>query len=163
MSDVCIIIPARYASTRYPGKPLAMLRGAKGAAKTLLERSVEAARLAAAGTGIPIFVATDDERIAGEAQRIGADVIMTSATCQNGTERVAEAVAKAGLGANIIVNLQGDAPLTPPHFITELIAAMRARADLQMATPMLRSDAQTVANLDRRSADGPCGRDHRCG
>ncbi len=148
----CIVIPARHASTRYPGKPLAMLRGASGTARTLIERSVIAARAAAAGA-IPIFVATDDDRIAAEARRIGADVIMTSSICRNGTERVAEAVAQAGIAAEIVVNLQGDAPLTPPHFVTALIAAMRADPSCTMATPALRCDAETVANLlaDRRA------------
>lgn len=147
MSKVCIIIPARYASTRYPGKPLALLRGVGGAAKTLLERSVNAARAAAKGQDIPIYVATDDHRIQAEADRIGADVIMTSPECKNGTERVAQAMNAAGLDADIIVNLQGDAPLTPPHFVTSLISAMRARPAVEMATPMLRCDAETAANL----------------
>jgi 3-deoxy-manno-octulosonate cytidylyltransferase (CMP-KDO synthetase) len=152
MDSACIIIPARYASSRYPGKPLALLRGAGGVAKTLLERSVGAARQAAQGADIPIYVATDDARIADEARRIGADVIMTAATCRNGTERVAEAAARAGIAADIIINLQGDAPLTPPHFITALLDTMRANPAIGMATPMLRSDSETVANLiaDRR-------------
>ena len=144
--DTAIIIPARYASTRYPGKPLATLTGASGVARTLIERSVMAAQ-AASGGAIPIFVATDDARIADEARRIGADVILTSESCRNGTERVAEAVARAGLTADIIVNLQGDAPLTPAHFVTALIEAMRADKALGMATPCLRCDAETVTNL----------------
>lgn len=153
MPDACIILPARYASTRYPGKPLATLRGARGTARSLLERSLIAARAAAEGEGLPVFVATDDARIAAEAERLGAPVIMTSESCRNGTERVAEAVAKAGITAEIIVNLQGDAPLTPPHFVTALIAALRADPACGMATPMLRCDAETVENLlaDRRA------------
>ncbi len=150
--DACIIIPARYASTRYPGKPLATLKGASGVARSLIERSVMAARAASAGV-IPIYVATDDDRIAAEARRIGADVIMTSDTCRNGTERVAEAVAREGISAEIIVNLQGDAPLTPAHFVTALLDAMRADPACGMATPCLRCDAETVENLlaDRRA------------
>lgn len=152
MSDACIIIPARYASARYPGKPLALLRGASGLARSLLERSVIAARQASGGL-IPIHVATDDECIADEARRIGAAVIMTSSECRNGTERVAEAVLRAGIKAEIIVNLQGDAPLTPPHFVTALIEALRANQDCDVATPCLRCDAETVENLlaDRRA------------
>lgn len=152
MDSACIIIPARYASTRYPAKPLALLRGATGIGKTLLERSVTAARMAVDGADIPIYVATDDSRIADEAARIGADVIMTSPDCRNGTERVAQAATRAGITADIIINLQGDAPLTPPHFITALLGAMRADKRIGMATPMLRSDGETVANLieDRR-------------
>jgi 3-deoxy-manno-octulosonate cytidylyltransferase (CMP-KDO synthetase) len=152
MTDACIIIPARFASTRYPGKPLAMLRGASGKECTLLERSVKAARQAS-GKRIPIYVATDDARIAAEARRIDANVIMTSSECRNGTERVAEAVSCAGITADIIVNLQGDAPLTPPHFVTALIDALRKDRDITVATPCLRCDAETVENLltDRRA------------
>lgn len=154
--DACIIIPARYASTRYPGKPLATLTGASGQKRSLIERSVMAARAASQGT-IPIYVATDDDRIAAEARRIGADVIMTSDTCRNGTERVAEAVQSAGITAEIIVNLQGDAPLTPPHFVTALIQAMRSDPNCGMATPCLRCDEETVRNLLADRAAGRVG------
>lgn len=151
--DACIVIPARHASTRYPGKPLAVLRGAQGTGRTLLERSVMAARAAAAADGIPVFVATDDDRIAAEAARIDAHVIMTDPECRNGTERVAQAVARAGIAAEIIVNLQGDAPLTPPHFVGALVAAMRAAPDMAVATPVLRCDAEALENFlaDRRA------------
>jgi 3-deoxy-manno-octulosonate cytidylyltransferase (CMP-KDO synthetase) len=154
--DVCIIIPARYASMRYPGKPLAKLTGASGVARTLIERSVMAARAASQGA-IPIYVATDDDRIADEARRIGADVIMTSEECRNGTERVADAMARAGISADIIVNLQGDAPLTPAHFVTALIDAMRADPGIGMATPCLRCDPETVTNLLADRANGRVG------
>lgn len=156
MSDACIIIPARHASTRYPGKPLVMLRGASGVARSLLERSVMAARAAAGGT-IPVHVATDDARIAAEAERIGASVIMTASTCRNGTERVAEAVRNAGIRADIIVNLQGDAPLTPPHFVTALIDALRADPQAGIATPVLRCDAEAVKNFIADRAAGRVG------
>lgn len=154
MSDACIIIPARYASSRYPGKPLATLRGAGGTSRSLLERSVIAARNAVkdAGGGIAVFVATDDDRIAAEAKRIGADVIMTDAACRNGTERVAQAVERAGLSSEIVINLQGDAPLTPPRFVTALLAAMRNDLQVGVATPILRCDSDAVTNFieDRR-------------
>lgn len=152
--DAVIVIPARYASTRYPAKPLAVLKGAKGTERTLLERSVLAARAAAEATpGVTgVYVATDDDRIAAEAARIGAEVIMTDPECANGTERVAQAVARAGLTQPIAVNLQGDAPLTPPHFVTALIEAMRADPARQVATPVLRCDAESLENFrnDRR-------------
>ncbi|MCL4674920.1 MAG: 3-deoxy-manno-octulosonate cytidylyltransferase, partial [Pararhodobacter sp.] len=79
MRDAVIVIPARYASTRYPAKPLAMLRGANGTERSLLERSAMAARAAARATpGVTgVHVATDDDRIAAEARRIGVEVIMT--------------------------------------------------------------------------------------
>ncbi|NIZ13204.1 manno-octulosonate cytidylyltransferase [Phaeobacter sp. HF9A] len=152
MSDVSIIVPARYASTRYPGKPLVHLRGATGQSKSLLERSVTAAR-AAVGTEVAIYVATDDARIAAEAERINAGVIMTSESCRNGTERVAEAVKNAGITSDIIINLQGDAPLTPPSFVRSLIAAMQQTPDMQVATPVLRCDEEALSNFlaDRRA------------
>lgn len=145
--DACIIIPARYASTRYPAKPLAVLKGANGVSRSLLERSVIAARQ----VGVPVYVATDDDRIKAEAERIGADTIMTDPECRNGTERVAQAVQRAGITTEVIVNLQGDAPLTPPHFVTALIEAMRA--GMGVATPVLRCDAEALANFlaDRKA------------
>lgn len=159
MSDTVIIIPARYASTRYPGKPLVGLKGATGISRSLLERSVIAARAAAEAEaeGIPIYVATDDDRIRAEAERIGAEVIITSESCRNGTERVAEAVEAAGISADIVVNLQGDAPLTPPHFLTALIGAMRDNPMCGMATPMLRSDPETARNLIEDRLNGRVG------
>jgi 3-deoxy-manno-octulosonate cytidylyltransferase (CMP-KDO synthetase) len=155
MREAVIVIPARYASARYPGKPLAVLKGAGGVSRSLLERSVLAARAAAEATdGVTgIYVATDDARIAAEAQRVGAEVIMTSPDCANGTERTAQAVARAGLTQPIVINLQGDAPLTPPHFVTALVEAMRAEPERQVATPVLRCDAEALENFlsDRRA------------
>jgi len=151
--EACIIVPARYASSRFPGKPLVALRGAGGTARSLLERSVLAAR----ATGLPVHVATDDDRIAAEAGRIGAPVIRTSSGCRNGTERVAEAVAVAALNAPIVVNLQGDSPLTPAHFVTALVDALRADPAILMATPVLRCTAETVANLLADRAAGRVG------
>ncbi|OHC45305.1 MAG: 3-deoxy-manno-octulosonate cytidylyltransferase [Rhodobacteraceae bacterium GWE1_64_9] len=158
-ADTVIIIPARYASTRYPAKPLATLKGATGISRSLLERSVIAGRRAVeqAGGDIALYVATDDDRIAAEAQRIGCDVIMTAESCRNGTERVAEAVKNAGITAEIVVNLQGDAPLTPPQFVTALIAAMRETPAMQVATPVLRCDAEAVQNFIADRAAGRVG------
>ncbi|MGA0540909.1 3-deoxy-manno-octulosonate cytidylyltransferase [Neotabrizicola sp. VNH66] len=157
--DTVIIIPARYASTRYPAKPLATLRGASGTLRSLLERSVIAGRKAVeqAGGGIGLYVATDDTRIADEARRVGAEVILTADTCRNGTERVAEAIANAGLSPQIVVNLQGDAPLTPPHFVTALIAHMRANPGAGIATPILRCDEEAVRNFIADRAAGRVG------
>ncbi len=154
-SDVTIIIPARYASSRYPGKPLAMLAGAGGTRRSLLERSVIAGRAAASAAGgqTGLFVATDDARIAAEAERIGAPVIMTDPDCRNGTERVAQAARRAGIDSEIIINLQGDAPLTPPAFVAALVAAMRAEPETGVATPILRCDEEALGHFlaDRRA------------
>jgi 3-deoxy-manno-octulosonate cytidylyltransferase (CMP-KDO synthetase) len=147
--SVVLVVPARWASTRFPGKPLAPLRGATGQTKSLIRRSWEAA---CAVPGIDrIMVATDDVRIADAARAFGAEVAMTSADCANGTERCAEAA--ANIGAEIVVNLQGDAPLTPPWFVTPLIAALRADPTIALATPVLRCDGAALAALraDRRA------------
>ncbi|MCT4682600.1 MAG: 3-deoxy-manno-octulosonate cytidylyltransferase, partial [Roseicyclus sp.] len=95
MSVHCVI-PARYASTRYPGKPLALLRGATGVARSLIERSWRAA-MAVDGFDA-VHVATDDDRIAEAARSFGAQVLMTSSEARNGTERCAEALAQLGEG-----------------------------------------------------------------
>ena len=145
-----IIIPARYGSTRYPGKPLIPLRTRQGK-KSLIQLSWEAANKV---SGISeIYVATDDKRIEEHAVAFGAKVIRTSSKCKNGTERCAEAVSNARLEAEIIVNFQGDAPLTPSWFVEEIIAGLKADKSTDMATPVLRLDRKSY-NLffeDRKS------------
>ena len=149
--SVLILIPARYASTRYPGKPLVELTGASGQARSLIRRSWDAA-LSVAGAD-RVAVATDDDRIADHARDFGAEVIMTSTSARNGTERCAEAVAALETPPDIVVNLQGDAPLTPAWFVEELIRAMQADPDMQVATPVLRTDAVALRGFreDRRN------------
>lgn len=140
--SVLIVIPARYASTRYPGKPLVELTGATGVAKSLIQRSWEAA-LGVAGV-TRVVVATDDERICSAAQAFGADVVMTSSNCINGTERCAEAVQNMGESYDIIVNLQGDAPLTPHWFVEELVKDLSSDSEADIATPVLRCDGRAL-------------------
>ena len=147
--SVLIAIPARFASTRYPGKPLVMLRGPDGE-KTLIRRSWDAA-MAVQGVD-RVVVATDDLRIADHAAGFGADVMMTSSDCQNGTERCAEVAAKLP-GFEIVVNLQGDAPLTPAWFVEELIIGLRADPGADIATPVLRCVGRALNGFlaDRRA------------
>ena len=149
--SVVVVVPARYASSRYPGKPLVSLCGATGEARTLIRRSWEAAR--AVPGADRCVVATDDSRIAEEAAGFGAEVAMTSPDCANGTERCAEALDRLGARPEIVVNLQGDAPLTPPWFVEALIEAMSSDAAMQTATPVLRCAPETLAQLveDRRA------------
>ena len=145
-----IIIPARYGSTRYPGKPLVPLRTREGK-KSLIQLSWEAANKVSVIS--EIYVATDDKRIEEHAVAFGAKVIRTSSKCKNGTERCAEAVSNARLEAEIIVNFQGDAPLTPSWFVEEIIAGLKADKSTDMATPVLRLDRKSY-NLffeDRKS------------
>ena len=151
--SVLIVIPARFASTRYPGKPLVALTGATGEKRTLIERSWRAGR---AVQGVDrVVVATDDERIKDAAESFGAEVVMTSVDCANGTERCAEALVNAGLEAELVVNFQGDAPLTPSWFVADLIAAMQTAPEMDVATPVLRCDHATLASF---RADRQAGR-----
>lgn len=148
--SVLVVIPARHASQRYPGKPLVVLHGPDGA-KSLIRRTWEAAM--SVRDVDAVVVATDDDRIRDHAQAFGATVVMTSPAWSNGTERCAE-VATAMTGHEIIVNLQGDAPLTPPWFVEDLVAALRAAPpETDLATPVLRADGHTLAGFlaDRRA------------
>ena len=151
--SVLIVIPARHASTRYPGKPLVDLRGASGQPRSLIRRSWDAA-MAVSGVD-RVVVATDDDRIRDHAQGFGAEAVMTATTCRNGTERCAEAVANLGLTPEIVVNLQGDAPLTPAWFVEDLVAGLRADPDADVATPVLRCTGRMRADL---IADRQAGR-----
>lgn len=142
--NAAIIVPARFASTRYPGKPLVPLKGVRGVAKPLIQRSWEAAM---AVPGIArVIVATDDDRIATVARGFGAEVAMTPATCRNGTERCA-AVLPTLADVDLVINLQGDAPLTPPDFITALVDMVAGDAAVSMATPVLRATPAVHARL----------------
>lgn len=149
-----IVVPARYASTRYPGKPLALLKGAGGRSKPLIQRSWEAA------VAVPdiarVIVATDDERIADAARGFGAEVVMTPGTSRNGTERCAAALDAVG-EADIIVNLQGDAPLTPAPFVSALLAAMAADPEIEVATPALRVTPEIHRRLLADQREGRVG------
>ena len=155
---VLIAIPARHASTRYPGKPLAALRGASGEARTLIRRSWDAAMAAAEAIpgGARVVVATDDDRIRDHAAGFGAEVAMTPASCRNGTERCAAVLDALGDGWDCVVNLQGDAPLTPPWYVSDLVAAM-ASGRGPVATPVLVSDEAHAAALRADRAAGRVG------
>ena len=152
--NTVILIPARFASTRYPGKPLVELKGAGGAAKPLIQRSHEAA-MRVPGVAA-VRVVTDDERIRDAAEAFGASVIMTSDACRNGTERCAEAVGQLG-PVDLVVNLQGDALLTPPGFVTALVDHMRANPAADVATPAMRQRSSEVRALQAEEAQSRVG------
>ena len=109
---VIAIIPARYASTRFPAKPLAMLGG-----KPIVQRVYEAVAEAVER----VVVATDDERIYDAVASFGGEVVMTSTEHQSGTDRCAEAYEKLGSKADIVINVQGDEPFIEPEQIENLI------------------------------------------
>ena len=152
---VLIVIPARYASSRYPGKPLVSLKGASGVSKSLIQRSWEAATKV---RGISrVVVATDDERIRGAAEGFGADVVMTSENCTNGTERCADALERMDDTFDIVVNLQGDAPLTPHWFVEDLVTRLSSDASADMATPVLRCDGKALNGFIEDRSRGRVG------
>jgi 3-deoxy-manno-octulosonate cytidylyltransferase (CMP-KDO synthetase) len=153
--SVLIAIPARYASTRYPGKPLVKLRGADGTAKSLIQRSWEAA-MSVKGAD-RVVVATDDDRIAQAARAFGAEVVMTSTDCANGTERCAETYQNLGESFEIVVNLQGDAPLTPAWFVEDLVQGLRANPQAEVATPVLRTDGKALNGFLQDRKEGRVG------
>lgn len=152
--NTVILIPARYQSSRYPGKPLVELRGAGGVAKPLIQRSVEAARRVSGVSDV--FVTTDDERIAHACSGFGVGVIMTSPDCRNGTERCAEALGTLD-EPDLVINLQGDALLTPPSFVEALVARMRDDADARVATPAMSLRSDEVRALQAEEAAGRVG------
>ncbi len=126
-----IVIPARYGSTRLPGKPLAMIAG-----KTMLQRVYELAQSSTADfKNVDVLVATDDTRIMDHAAEIGAPAVMTPESCPTGTDRAFEAVKASGLSPDVVLNLQGDAPLTPPHFIRQMIRAFDVTPVPDVVTP----------------------------
>ncbi|MDE2789688.1 MAG: 3-deoxy-manno-octulosonate cytidylyltransferase [Paracoccaceae bacterium] len=150
--SVIVIIPARYQSTRFPGKALVELRGFDGTPRSLIRRTWDAASDV---RGVDtVHVATDDRRIADHVEAFGAHVVLTSPACRNGTERCAEALALLDPDAQaaIIVNIQGDAPLVPRRFVEALIGVLKADPSAGVATPVLRCDPVTLDALreDRR-------------
>lgn len=123
-----IVIPARYDSTRFPGKPLVPILG-----KPLIQWTWEAA---CRFPEVEVVVATDSDDVQDACKAFGASVIRTSRSCRNGTERVAEAVAAMPwhVGTEVVVNWQGDAPLMEAEMVAEVVACM---GDADMATPVM--------------------------
>ena len=118
------IIPARYASSRFPGKPLALL-GGKPVIQRVYEQAIKVLPEA--------YVATDDERIADTVRQFGGQVIMTHADHKSGTDRIEEACQKIGTTADVIVNIQGDEPFIQPSQI-ETLCQLFDDPDTQIGT-----------------------------
>ena len=148
--NTVIIIPARYGSTRLPGKPLAHIKGKSMIYRTWL--------IAKAVTHInEVYITTDDERIFEEACRFNAKVLMTSTDCTNGTERVFEAVNQLEKSPDIIINLQGDAVLTPPWVIQSLVDTMQGDSTIALATPAVKLNWQQYDAMNTAKSQGEVG------
>lgn len=134
------IIPARYASTRFPGKPLVEIQG-----KSMIERVYEQAQKVEALT--KVVVATDDERIYNHVTSFDGEVIMTAANHRSGTDRCAEVLTKLGKNNfDVVVNIQGDEPFINPIQISQLCQIM-SQGDAELATLIKQiDDAQTLFN-----------------
>ncbi|HEX2952052.1 MAG TPA: 3-deoxy-manno-octulosonate cytidylyltransferase [Armatimonadota bacterium] len=128
MASIVGIIPARYASTRFPGKPLADIAG-----RPMIQHVYD--RVCRASLIDEVMVATDDQRIFDAVRRFGGEVIMTSPDHQTGTDRLAE-VAKRLSAVEIIVNIQGDEPLIDPDAIDAVAAPLRDDPTIPMCSVM---------------------------
>jgi 3-deoxy-manno-octulosonate cytidylyltransferase (CMP-KDO synthetase) len=122
-----VVIPARFAATRLPGKPLLLIAG-----RPLIQWVWERARASGAAS---VVIATDDQRILAAARGFGADCMLTASTHASGTDRVAEVVRAREWAADaVIVNLQGDEPAMDPRVIAALAESLHVRPDLDLAT-----------------------------
>ncbi|MCA1796384.1 MAG: 3-deoxy-manno-octulosonate cytidylyltransferase [Geobacteraceae bacterium] len=131
---VVAIIPARYASTRFPGKPLADIHG-----KPMLQHVYE--RTQQASLVDEVIIATDDERILAAAEKFGARAVLTSSHHETGTDRLAEVAAQL-THADLVVNVQGDEPMIVPEMIDTAIAPLQQQPDISMGTLMACIDSQ---------------------
>ncbi len=138
MDSVVVVIPARYESTRLPGKPLVDIAG-KPMIQHVYERASEA-------RGVDrVLVATDDDRIRDAVTSFGGEVAMTSPAHTTGTDRIAEAV--GGLDISIVVNVQGDLPLLDPENVAAAVEPMLADSTLPMST--LKTAIRDRAEIDK--------------
>lgn len=128
-----IIIPARYGSTRFPGKPLVKIAG-----ESMLSRVVCVAREAAEGLNVTLAVATEDNRIEAHCKEIGVPCVMTSDSCKTGSDRVLEAAQTMGGDFEFVVGLQGDAPFTPVDAPRKIIEAYGKNKSLEVVTPIVK-------------------------
>lgn len=144
-----IVIPARYGSSRFPGKPLALINGV-----SMLERTWRIAKDTSAEL---VAITTDDDRIEVEAKKFGAIVVRTDETCENGTERVYQALRNLKESPDVVLNLQGDAVLTPPWVLREMLSAMESDTSVQMATPATKLTLKQFDQLRQQKASGIVG------
>lgn len=149
MADI-IVIPARFGSTRLPGKPLMKIAG-----RTMLERVLSNARAAAAEAGdCQVLVATDDKRIADHARDMGANVSMTDRSLDSGSARAHAAARHLAEMPGRVICLQGDAPFINSRTIVDLIAALRS-GEANVATPVYRLDWSRLDRLREHKRAAP--------
>jgi len=151
MKKICIVIPARYGSTRFSGKPLAMIAG-----KTMLRRVYEVAKKATDNIdNVDIIVATEDERIIEHAKSFGANAVMTADDCKTGSDRALAACENLNDKPDIVLNLQGDAPLTPPDFVRAIAQALINDDSCDVATPVVQLSWEALDSLRENKLTTP--------
>ncbi|MEZ5892040.1 MAG: 3-deoxy-manno-octulosonate cytidylyltransferase [Parvularculaceae bacterium] len=137
-----IVVPARYGSSRFPGKPLAEIAG-----RSMISRVALRAGAAAKALGDAAYaVATDDARIADHCKALGLNVVITATGLASGSDRALAAARALGADPEFIVNLQGDAPFTPVDYITRIVAALET-TNADAATPVIRLDWAALGAL----------------
>lgn len=143
MLNTVIVIPARHASTRLPGKPLAMIAG-----KTMVERVHAIAMTAAEKHGnVKVFVTTEDERIHTYCSDNHIECVKTPVDCPTGTDRTLAAISTLGLRPDFVINLQGDTPLMKPAFISAMIDAYTKNPKNDIVTPVVQLDWDALDQL----------------
>ncbi len=143
-----IVIPARYGSTRFAGKPLHKIAGV-----SMLERVWRIAKAVRGSSRV--VIATEDERIVAHAASFGAEAVLTTESCANGTERVFAAQQAASITEDILLNLQGDAVLTPPWVLETMIAEMERDPAADIVTPAVRLDDEALAAFKQHKQTNP--------
>ena len=138
-NSALIVIPARKGSSRFPNKPMAQIKG-----KTMIERVWRLAM--ASKLASKVLIATDSEQISNHAKKFGANVMMSPSDCKTGTDRVAYCAKQFQGKHDIIFSLQGDAVLTPPWVIDDVLNTMLTHPEVKMATPVVKlQDAPLIA------------------
>lgn len=147
-----VAIPARFGSTRFPGKPLAKISG-----QSMLSRVVEVARRAVARyeNDAFVFVTTEDQRIADHAAELGVVCVMTPTRCKTGSDRVLSALRQLDDWPEFVVNLQGDAPFTRPETIIDMIETFRAAPLSEVITPVQRLSWHDLDRLRKAKETTP--------
>lgn len=149
--NTLIVIPARYNSTRFPGKPLTPIAG-----KTMLARVVEIARKAAyAHPATDIAVATEDDRIVQHCRELDVECVMTSPECATGSDRVLEAAQKTGHAHDLIISLQGDVPFTPAKALDSMIRSFVETPSASVVTPVVQLSWNGLDRLRAGKAETP--------
>ncbi len=149
--ETIIVIPARYGSTRFPGKPLTKILG-----KEMLLRVWEVSQIVKNKiSGVDAIVATDDARIEEFCKNNNINYVMTSPDCATGTDRVVEAVNSLDYTPKFVVNLQGDNPLCPPWFVEALINEYKKDNSVKVVTPVVQLSWEDLASLREHKKTTP--------